>query len=515
MAIVINGSGTVTGLSAGGLPDNTVDNGTMADDAIGVAELSATGTASNSTYLRGDNTWAAAGGASVLGDLTDVSMDITNLTNGLIIQTNRDGSAPTTGTLSNATGILGIGEAVFAALTSGDDSIGLGNRTLTAMTSGSANIAIGSNALDALTTENYNIAIGYNSMSSAVNGAEYNVCVGHNSGNALTTGDYNTAIGSDALYANTTGASNTAVGHACLDSNTTGTRNVAMGREALQSNTTGNYNTAIGFECLAANTTANGNTALGYEALKVNTTGANNVGVGETAADATTTASNLTALGKAALTAVTTGSDNIGIGYTAGQVLTTGTYNILIGRDAGQNLTTGGNNHLIGAYTETSAADSTQQLVLGYNVTGTGNNAFTFGNAGLDSNIDFGATSITAPSDERMKEDVSDDTAGLGFINDLRPVTFKWKQKKDIPVELKSHEAGSIERFKNEYTNHGFIAQEVKEVIDNHPELKDGFDMWKEDEVDGRQRIGDGALIPMLVKAIQELSAKVEALENP
>ena len=61
MAIVINGSGTVTGLSAGGLPDNTVDNGTMADDAIGVAELSATGTASNSTYLRGDNSWATAG----------------------------------------------------------------------------------------------------------------------------------------------------------------------------------------------------------------------------------------------------------------------------------------------------------------------------------------------------------------------------------------------------------------------------------------------------------------------
>ena len=62
MAIVINGSGTVTGLSAGGLPDNTVDNGTMADDAIGVAELSATGTASSSTFLRGDNAWATAGG---------------------------------------------------------------------------------------------------------------------------------------------------------------------------------------------------------------------------------------------------------------------------------------------------------------------------------------------------------------------------------------------------------------------------------------------------------------------
>ena len=59
MAITINGSAnTVAGVAAGGINDNVVDNGTMADDAIGVAELSATGTASSSTYLRGDNAWA-------------------------------------------------------------------------------------------------------------------------------------------------------------------------------------------------------------------------------------------------------------------------------------------------------------------------------------------------------------------------------------------------------------------------------------------------------------------------
>ena len=32
--------------------------------------------------------------------------------------------------------------------------------------------------------------------------------------------------------------------------------------------------------------------------------------------------------------------------------------------------------------------------------------------------------------------------------------------------------------------------------------------MWKEDPTDGRQRLADGALIPMFVKALQELSAK-------
>ena len=40
-----------------------ITNALMADDAIGIAELSATGTASSTTFLRGDNSWVAAGGA--------------------------------------------------------------------------------------------------------------------------------------------------------------------------------------------------------------------------------------------------------------------------------------------------------------------------------------------------------------------------------------------------------------------------------------------------------------------
>jgi len=57
MPTLISGS---TGVNK--ITDGTVVNADMADDAIGVAELSATGTASSSTFLRGDNTWAAAGG---------------------------------------------------------------------------------------------------------------------------------------------------------------------------------------------------------------------------------------------------------------------------------------------------------------------------------------------------------------------------------------------------------------------------------------------------------------------
>ena len=41
MAIVINGSGTVTGLAVGGLPDGTVDEGTLATDSVTAAKIPA------------------------------------------------------------------------------------------------------------------------------------------------------------------------------------------------------------------------------------------------------------------------------------------------------------------------------------------------------------------------------------------------------------------------------------------------------------------------------------------
>ena len=77
MAITINGSAnTVAGLAVGGLPDGTVDADTLAsnavtnvkvaDDAIGVAELSTTGTAGSGNYLRGDNAWTAITTGKVL-----------------------------------------------------------------------------------------------------------------------------------------------------------------------------------------------------------------------------------------------------------------------------------------------------------------------------------------------------------------------------------------------------------------------------------------------------------------
>jgi len=60
----------------------SIDNEHLADDAVGIAELSATGTASNSTYLRGDNSWATVsggGGGKVLQVLNAVKTDVSSI----------------------------------------------------------------------------------------------------------------------------------------------------------------------------------------------------------------------------------------------------------------------------------------------------------------------------------------------------------------------------------------------------------------------------------------------------
>jgi|TARA_R110002167_G_scaffold90161_3_gene243090 hypothetical protein len=65
-------------LDTGAIQDNAITNAKMADDAVGVADLAATGTASITTFLRGDNTWAIAAGnpwASTSSNITIAAND--------------------------------------------------------------------------------------------------------------------------------------------------------------------------------------------------------------------------------------------------------------------------------------------------------------------------------------------------------------------------------------------------------------------------------------------------------
>jgi hypothetical protein len=67
--ITVSGSGATWTID-----DNAVTNAKLADDAVGIAELSASGTADGSTFLRGDNTWATPpGGGSGISNVVDDS----------------------------------------------------------------------------------------------------------------------------------------------------------------------------------------------------------------------------------------------------------------------------------------------------------------------------------------------------------------------------------------------------------------------------------------------------------
>ena len=64
----------LTQVNSEGIKDGEVKNADMADDAVGIAELSATGTASSSTYLRGDNSWATVSAGTALTGSTDTTI---------------------------------------------------------------------------------------------------------------------------------------------------------------------------------------------------------------------------------------------------------------------------------------------------------------------------------------------------------------------------------------------------------------------------------------------------------
>ena len=87
------------GIPSSDIADNSIINAKLADDAVGIAELSATGAPSATTFLRGDNTWATPSGGG--SDATiDLWHDFTNDANGPV--GNADSGQPWTLTWSRA-----------------------------------------------------------------------------------------------------------------------------------------------------------------------------------------------------------------------------------------------------------------------------------------------------------------------------------------------------------------------------------------------------------------------------
>ena len=209
-------------------------------------------------------------------------------------------------------------------------------------------------------------------------------------------------------------------------------------------------------------------------------------------------------------------SRNTAVGLLAGGSITTGEKNTLVGALCADSMTTNTEMTAIGYnLAATSQTGRAREILIGSNGTGGGSNTARFCTSVgvLTIDIDGSDTSWAAASDLRLKKDVADSTVGLAFIKDLRPVTFKWNAKNAIEDSLPQYDADSSDPvFGEGKAHHGFIAQEIKAVIDEHSDIVNGHNIWKEDP-DGTQQVAPSALVPMLVKAIQELSAKNDALE--
>jgi hypothetical protein len=95
------------------------------------------------------------------------------------------------------------------------------------------------------------------------------------------------------------------------------------------------------------------------------------------------------------------------------------------------------------------------------------------------------ATAYNTSSDYRLKEDLQD-FVGLDMVSKIPVYDFKWKT--------------------DESRSYGVMAHELQEVL---PQAVSG-----EKDAEEMQSVDYSKIVPLLVKSIQELTAKVEMLEK-
>jgi hypothetical protein len=197
------------------------------------------------------------------------------------------------------------------------------------------------------------------------------------------------------------------------------------------------------------------------------------------------------------------------VGYGAmGTGTVTGNVNTCLGYQSGANLTSGGGNVFVGR-------DSGLTGSPGGNIT-TGSNEIVLG----DENIGEAHIQVdwTVASDARDKTDFTALDLGLDFVNALAPVTYKWDKRSkygdktaddyDLAAQIPDG------THKEDWLDIGFKAQEVEAL-----EIAAGYNKSSKTNLisshtgDGKQMgLQYSKFVPILVKAIQEQNALIEAL---
>jgi hypothetical protein len=117
-------------------------------------------------------------------------------------------------------------------------------------------------------------------------------------------------------------------------------------------------------------------------------------------------------------------------------------------------------------------------------------NVISIGKSGNRWTTVYATNATINTSDEREKRDIVDSSLGLDFVNSLRPVSYRWR----------SSDVDDVQYF-------GLIAQDVDKVAP--PEA--GFVSKENPDLLGLRYT---EFIAPMIKAIQELNARIQALET-
>jgi hypothetical protein len=364
------------------------------------------------------------------------------------------------------------------------------------------NTAVGSAAAANLVTGRGNTIVGDSALTAAESASGFN-------GNQLTTLNIS---GSYSQSGNTLTLS--FPGHGASGGDTVGFRLLDGASQTFQNDVAPAVVTSV----IDANTITVTNpvsrTATGTASLywRLNQTAANkaenNTVVGALAAGVMTWGNENTIVGYRALNDAVDSTNgifgNVALGFRALSSWTAPKYMTALGRDALRFKTDG--SLATGAGLNSAGVGASSRV--------SGDNQVQLGDSATTTYV-YGT--VQNRSDARDKADVRDTLLGLDFVNALRPVDYKWDMRDDYII---TNDDGTVTKLPKDGSktrkrfHHGLIAQDVQALIE-----KSGVDFggFQNHAVDGGcdvLTIGYDELIAPLIKAVQELSAKVAGQED-
>lgn len=416
--------------------------------------------------------------------------------------------APAGGGSTSIPDITAIGYSSLSQNT-GFKNTAIGSRTLTANTVGTRNVAIGDLALTRLgsdtwvngqyeTVKNINGSYVHSGNQLLVTAVGHGANVGDiilvrllTGSSATFAGDRSparvTSVSGDTVtVSHPVSASPSVSGDALLASVISGTPNPALsvGNTAIGSTVApflikGVANTFVGKDSGYDFDDGEGNTAVGADSLKRSERGRSvyNTAVGYGSLRDANGDYN-TAIGGLSLISLKSGEGNTAIGYGAGRFIY-GTSDPM-----------------------TSATNTT---CIGRNARVSGDNQMQLGDG--DTTV-YAFAPMQTRSDLRDKSDIRETVLGLDFVNLLKPVDYKWDAREDYEDFISNGE------MKRSRYHHGFIAQDIESII---KETGVDFGGYQNHIINGGadlKTVGYAELIAPMVKAIQELSARVKELEE-